>query len=265
MSELILMTPDQAVCALAKWHPSLYASTSFENSKFMIFDQIFNTIGSGFRYYTDFAAKMSVTADVIDSLPSKDEERYFVKPDFVYGYTEVRDVLGDGTYIQPDLNSERMVIYAPELYRYPLIKITRPCTVHTTRRVYPNFDKEYSLAWADDFGFNNEWIESIIWFYQECLEYFDVPENVHHYSHGIPAANDSNKWEYRINHQEKAFQNYNKDGMSTAEFHAAITNAWKYPYYGDTKKFIIGKWHEEYARIIKFINETIVHLKSRMS
>lgn len=258
-----IMTADEAFNVSMNKHASLYSANSLEEAKLKYYDQIFNTIGNGYRDMKEFKDGHTVTAKNIQ-LTQSFAEKYITGEPLFYAYTEVEEKYG--------YKSGKESSSLPGLYTKEELKLM-PEVVHTMQananyfkedynfNPYPNFQKEYSLVWDDISKLDKSWPESALVFYKKCQNYFSS-DAVSNYYYACPKDNETEKWERSIESFEKNFTRYKTEGMTQDEYHQKVSKEYEVEYSGDTKDFIKRRWEKEHARINEFLDETIERLES---
>lgn len=248
-----LMNPTKTVNFMINTYPTLYASSGMEIARLRVYNQIFNTIGNGIRNSIEFANHLRARRKGVQ----KPLAKYLSGERLYYGYTETEDfVSGTHKVSMPKHGTSLGEVFAEaEKMDHPEVKYWVGFDVANKFVPYPNFKREYSIVWNIDTSLlTNEWITEIIWFYRKCEEFFDGP-TAHEYHLALPA--NPKKLEARIKEQEKSFERYKKENMSTADYWNVITENWKCEYRGDTLDFLQRRWQKEHERIRAFITETI--------
>lgn len=250
------MTPEQYVQNQILEYPSLYACSSFEESKFRIFDQLFNAIGNGISSKT---FKKIVEDDFV--LSEQDIEKlkeYTSTDDFAYGYTEDQLVEWNGQKV-PNMYIGTTFIIVPQSKQeqYPHIAHWVPFSSNHRYQMHSNFDKEYSLCWDGKYTkyLNKEWIESLIWFYEKCHDLFNKENIAEYYSSAFPETTEK-KTQIRI----RDFLSFIKDYSNEK-----VSKEYGLEYYGDPDEFLRRRWNIEKIRIIKFIEKTLKKLNKKLN
>lgn len=252
-----LMNPTKAVYQSINMHPSLYASQGIDIAKLRIYDHIFNVIGNGIRDTEEFIEYMQDDGKDVQ----KPAAKYLSGERLYFGYTEVEEFGSAERKISFGKSGSMLheVFTETEKTDHPEVKKWVGFNPVDKFNPYPNFKKEYSTVWQIDTSIlTPEWIEEIIWFYRKCEEFFDGPDS-HEYHCAIPI--EPKALNNRINDYEKWFPKYKKETSTQEEYWAAITEAYKTEYRGDTLDFIKRRWKAEHARIREFIAETISMLE----
>ena len=96
----------------------------------------------------------------------------------------------------------------------------------------------------------------IVDYYTKCKDFF-LSEDAHTYHFACPAKNDTKEWEIIICSWEKKMSTYSEQGKTITQEYEKISKAYEFPYDGDIKKFLQGKWCKEKERILNFIDETL--------
>jgi hypothetical protein len=129
------------------------------------------------------------------------------------------------------------------------------------RSPYPNFQENYSLLYEMDIkDIPTDWLETALWFYQESEQYF--LEGASNYSYAYPSSarsTDADEKSYSV-----AINGYRKEGMTDAEWHAAVSKAYECEFTGDLSDFRTRRWAKEKDRILVFITKTVNMLKTEL-
>lgn len=131
-------------------------------------------------------------------------------------------------------------------------------TTVKAQSVYPNFKKEYSLVWKIPVQhLPTDWLEAAVWFYTACSVYFE--QGAANYAYAYPSKErnfDKNMTE--------ALNKQRVEGMTDAEFYAAVEDKWGVPFDGNIVVFSTQRWKRERERIGEFIDETLRHLNTEL-
>lgn len=245
-------TPEQFILASVGRYPTLYAGSSYNDTRLRVLDHTLNTIGNG-KSKKDYRFK---------EYDFESARKYISEEKLFYGYKEedctVSTFSNGDKWIKPNssagsvidcIDSER--INHPEIFYW----------IESRRHEYipyPNFKKEYSSVYEPFFvKLGPEWINEAIWFYEQSLEYFNS-SNCKSYSYAFPSYDPHMKKD-TTEHKIKQFNNH-VSGKTNAE----ITHDYGLEYTGDTYDFLYRRWSQERDRIIEFINETIEMLKNNI-
>lgn len=258
------MTADEAFNVTMNMYPSLYNASSLLDARFKYDDQIFNTVGNGYRDMKEFKDGHTVTAKNIH-LTMSFPEKYITGEPLFYAYTEVEEKYGyktgkessclEGVYSEKELKLMPEVVHTMQSNKkYKYDKGFNP---------YPNFQKEYSLVWDNISSLDKSWPEAALVFYKKCQEYF-VSDKVSNYHYACPNEGDEAKWEKSIKVFEENFARYKTEGMSQDEHYQKISKEYEVEYTGDTKDFIKRRWTKELKRINEFLDETIDRLENML-
>jgi len=261
------MTPKQYINNSMNLYPIIYTSNSVTISEMKVADQLFNVIGNGIRDLEEFKEAIRFRKITTRPYPKK----YVSNESLFYGYKEIEDKSKDLDV--PDEYKDR--------FKYPVFdsmveglytkeeKASMPEVVYWVEKKklnhispYSNFSKKYSIIWKDgvvDF-MSDEWLRFAMEYYEYMRYYFSHPA-LH-----CDTYYDSPDYDFerRIDDFEERFVKYRKEGMSDEEYYAAISEAYNFPYDGDTEKFVRGKWEKELDRIRSFIEETIQMLNDAL-
>ncbi len=254
-----IMTVHQAFNVAMNLYPALYSSPTLGESKIKYYGHMFNVIGNGYRTLEDFIERHTINKEnivFIDSFPDK----YVGTIPLYYAYTEVEnrfgmkmglsDSLMPGVYTKKELASMPSVQYSLQSN-----KVRKEDTA-AVYQFYPNFQKEYSMAWKYISSLDVSWARAALEFYKEAQLFFKS-ENVHNYYGACPQDGDAAEWKVKIKEYEVNFEKYKKPAQSLDEYYSSISKEYDVPYNGDTKEFIKARWAQEHARINAFLVETI--------
>ena len=232
-----MLTPTEYVRNQVMMYPTLFAAPSYEDAAFKAFDHLFNVIGNGVDGIKEFNAK-----------PDHCDERYFTGEKIYYGYTQTEEI--DGKLYSVIGNEDPICSLESDRHLHPEIKLWTDARVTKKNAPYCNFKKQYSMVYNKLFeSVDYKWIDAAIWFYNECLTFFNGDCSSYHYAFPKSTKHDT---DIAILDHLEAF------GERT---HEEISRDWGFPYNGDIEKFLVGKWQLELARIRQFIIETIGMLK----
>ena len=257
-----IMTVDQAYNVSMNKYPSLYTSSTIEQSQMKYYDHIFNVIGNGFRDMNEFLREHTINSKnqmYIDNFPDK----YITNEPLYYVYKKVNKI---GSLIVGDQNSVIKGIFTvEEIANMPEAKHYVQCNDGINKKEksefipYPNFSKEYSLVWDNISKLDPSWLKAAIVFYTKCQDYFNS-DQVFTYHHAHPKNNNDKKWDYLISQFQNSFDKYKTEGITDKQYHAIISKEYECPFDGDIKKFIKIRWENELKNINKFIEETLERL-----
>lgn len=246
-----LLSPDQYITKSTFLYPSLYASQSYEESKFKVLDHSFNTIGNG------------ITIETLKSAPLTEEEtaecsKWFTCSSALYGYFRVEQFSG---FAMP--TGESIIVLPSEKHLHPTVVHWTPFECSPKNNPYPNFKKTYSMVWnlngLDFEQLGPKWIDAAIWYYDRCLEYFNDPGACASYPYAFP-NDDECENDRIIKLYASSMKNY-----STVE---EISKEYELEFIGDPndessiRDFVSRRWELERRRIIKFIIDTLERLHS---
>jgi hypothetical protein len=254
----MLLTPEKAVNCYINNHPSRYASSSWEISKLLVYNQIFNVNGNGIRDDAEFKDHLRNRRKNVHTPPAK----YLNGEPLFWGYTRLREIkYGDKTFAMVDTDSGLPGVFTEDEKQYhPEVVKWQDCPRIEEFIPYPNFNKNYSIVWRIDTAIlTPEWIDEIIWFYHKCEEFFNS-DRVHEYHSALPK--DPIKLENRVKDQDAYLEKYKKAAADEKECWSEITKAYGVEYQGDTLDFMQRRWNKEHTRIREFISETIEMLES---
>lgn len=258
-----VMTAEQAFNRSMNVYPSLYSSPSVELSKFKYFDHVFNTIGNGTRSLEEFVDRHTINKedeDVITEYP----EKYISEQPLFMVYKEFTMI---GNHKSPKngsdidgLYTESEVAEMPDTYSTLQINKKYKWDEDKEFSPYPNFRKDYSMVWNIGVTtLDDSWTNAAIWYYEKAKKFFNS-EHVSNY-HGAYPKTEKNISRIVADY-EKAFERYKTEEMTELEFHKTISDAYELEYNGNIQDFIQRRWNKELSRILNFIDETLVKLKS---
>lgn len=278
-----MLTFEQYLVKSVVDYPSLYASPSFEITKFMVSDYVFNCIGT------------NVSSTIIEGICSDTEvipQHYIDGTELFYVYDPAKAKMHPKyNWIMNQHECELNVMTLDELMKIPGMDDRYYFSTGNNERThplckesdgpYPNFNKRYSLVWrpvtytpmtwdaekeemiygeAIKVNFTDlsyDWRVAAIEFYEKCLEYFKS-DRCSGYTHGFN-EDDSNDKAQQIVSMIEALSRYGD--IKTAETQEIITQQYKLKFDGDVEAFLRLRWAKERQRIIDFIEETIAYVK----
>ncbi len=254
-----ILSPDEYIIHCVNNYPALYASPSYEESKFRILDQTFNVIGNGICLENFYGS--TPTQEEVESA-----KKWFSCSSAAYGYTKTKRigeepdclVFPEGNYIV--VTTEEMDLH-PEIVHWTEFSTVRK------QDPYPNFSKTYSLVWGKGGGFfedlGPEWYEAAIWFYTKCREYFNDPDRVFSYQEAFPGG-ALGKDTGRVVHAYI-------DNLKRYETNEAISEAYGCEFVGDhtnehdVYEFVSKRWIVRKEQILAFIEETFQLLSQKIT
>lgn len=258
-----IMTAEQAFNYSMNMHPTLYSSESVELSKFKFFDHMFNTIGNGIRSLEEFIERHIINENN-ESFTKSYPEKYISSQPLFIVYKEHQMI---GNHKSPKHGTEIIGLYTqaevnemPDSYSTIQINKKYKFVDEKDFSPYPNYKKEYSMVWQMDLSkLDKSWTEYAIWYYEKAKEFFHS-DNVSDYHGAYPKTEKAIS--RIIADYDSAFERYKKDNMTEEEFYKAISDAYELEYDGNTQDFIQRRWNKEFSRILSFIDETLLKLKS---
>lgn len=239
------ITPDQYIKETISNYPSLYASfNSYEESKIKVLDQLFNVIGNGIRDDEELMEEMNfIPTDNIDI-------DKLLNSDLYYGYYKTMKVhknreIGEGDFI---------VIPDDERKNHPDIKLWDKISRDYGFNPYPNFKEDFSTVYKCPIflTFGDVWISEAIEFYLYCKEWLVNNEGKYHGAY--PSTGKDNGY---------LLKNF-RERLKTYSNNEEISKAYKCEYNGDLEDFVRRRWLKERNRIFKFIDDTVIMLKSNL-
>jgi hypothetical protein len=248
-----IFTPTDYVKAAVIKHPSLYASANFETTKFKVFDQLFNTIGNGIKGWHGFVKEIAVR-DI-----NLDRAAVFTRGEKIfYGYVgitklaEVRSSLAFQSILAESEKAEHPEITFWMESSHSDMTLADVCP-------YPCFDEKYSLLYELDISrLTPEWIQEIIWFYEECQQFFNDDKRWPKYSNAYP-------------NEEKYYDTHVKDNIDRrinecikAGTIDVLFSEYGVKYTGDLEDFLVRRWNMKHTKIKTFIERTLAKLKAEL-
>ncbi len=250
-----ILTPEEYIIRSVNSHPSLYASSSYDTTKFKVLDHLLNTIGNGLE-----------TESFVDESVSEDEmvaaQKWFNCTRAAYGYLKVKKLYENSDWVAPDGGPE-MVVPVNEMNKHPEIVHWLEFDCKATCIPYPNFQKQYSAVWDKrDIQFTElgvEWAKAAKWYYSKCKEFFLDAELVKQYHQAFPKPTE--------NETQRTIKDYQKFMTDTKRYPNAeeISRAYECEFIGDPNNdqdvsaFIVKLWKKEHQRIMCFIEETLTY------
>lgn len=240
-----VLSPRQYVFRQVADYPTLYYGKSYEECAFKVFDQLFNVIGNGIRDQEEMMEYLSV--------PPVDEQlakKYMTGEPIYWCYKQVNKWnMGEG---EPDklLESELALVRD----QYPLtVDATKKLRGEPEFRVpYPNFQKQYSMVWFDEFlDLDQEWKDAAIWFYTKCKDFFMTNSQYYHYAFPTSSLREDANRVYDMEERIKKYDSWNK-----------VTEDYGVEYLGDVEDFLSRRWQKELNKIMSFIDGTLARLKN---
>lgn len=256
-----ILTPEEFIIREVNKFPALYASDSYDETKFRIFDHVFNVIGNGL--FTESFIGEPVTQDEIQQA-----QKWFNCKRAGYGYKDVIEVPYRGkTRIVPDPDKNEQYIVAPieEFNNHPEINLWIEFACDEAKVPYPNFDKKYSLVWDDNMldSCDKSWIKAAGWFYSKCHDFFLDDSRVSQYYYAFPTGN--------LNQDKKRIESFKKNmSFEKCPTNDDISKAYGCEFIGDrnndddVSNFIAKRWQQELQEILNFIGETISKLNAML-
>ncbi len=245
-----MLTPKEYTIKQMHNYPTLYYSSNMDEAMLCVFDHTFNVIGNGIDSKTLLEeCKNNKPLNKKQTLKYSSEKTLFV------GYTKLDEkmtnLLGEK---YPDFNSDIKGAFSEEeKNKKKDVVLWEEIKPRTFNYPYPNFKKEYSLVWEENFKeLGEEWINAALWFYSSCQEFFNSYK-VESY-HGAFPTSDSNADLSTIADYERNFKKYS----SWEE----ISKAYELEYKGDTHDFITRRFQKDLVRINSFLDETIKMLNN---
>ena len=237
----MMLSPEQYVYNQVASYPSLYHANSYDAAAKRVFDQLFNVIGNG----VDLPDELD--RPIVDQV----EVAKFLRGEKVYwGYTEVEE-LANGVMI-PKRSSDQnhLVCVESEKTLHPEVLLWIDCKDYPWTP-YPNFEKKYSTVYEPEFkNLGKEWIEAAIWFYEECVEFFNNTPEWYVYAYPCKFQRETDN---RVYDMKVRLQSYKTN--------EEISEAYGCEFDGDIDKFLRLRWEKDLSRIDRFISETLSYLR----
>ena len=237
----MMLSPEQYVYNQVATYPALYHADSYESAAKKVFDQFFNVIGNGIHLPEE------LDRPIVDQAEA---EKFLRGENVYYGYTEVED-LGRGVII-PKRSSDRnhLVCVESEKELHPEVVLWVDCKKYPWTP-YPNFEKKYSTVYEPEFkDLGKEWIEAAIWFYEECVKFFNNTPELYAYAYPHKSQRETDN---RLYNMQVRLQSYKSN--------EEISEAYECEFDGDIDKFLRLRWEKELSRIDRFISETLSYLR----
>ena len=237
----MMLSPEQYVYNQVASYPSLYHANSYDAAAKRVFDQLFNVIGNG----VDLPDELD--RPIVDQV----EVAKFLRGENVYyGYTEVEN-LGHGVIIPKRSSDDNyLVCVESEKALHPEVLLWIDCKEYPWTP-YPNFEKKYSTVYEPEFkDLGKEWIEAAIWFYEECVKFFNNTPELYAYAYPRKSQRETDN---RLYDMRVRLQSYKSN--------EEISEAYECEFDGDIDKFLRLRWEKELSRIDRFISETLSYLR----
>jgi len=257
------MTPDQYTKSHIVDYPTLFAKSTFEESKRTVMGGVFNSLCS----------EVNETLELFKWEPNQEllnqySDKYHTNKIF-WGYEKILTYSNDdGTPIldgngeemtYPDPSCESITVLECDKDKHPEIKMWMEATKHT-HNPYPNFQKKYSVLWNGLDNIPDDWRKEAITYYQWCLDYFNDPKQYSHFHHAFPKA-DENDTQRTIDEYKRFIENNPKYPT-----HQDVTDAYGgVEYNGDMPDFIHRLWEKTRQEYITFIKETLTLLNDEQN
>ena len=237
----MMLSPEQYVYNQVASYPSLYHANSYDAAAKRVFDQLFNVIGNG----VDLPDELD--RPIVDQV----EAAKFLRGEKVYwGYTEVEE-LANGV-MSPKRSSDQthLVCVESEKTLHPEVLLWIDCKDYPWTP-YPNFEKKYSTVYEPEFkDLGKEWIEAAIWFYDECVKFFNNTPELYAYAYPCKSQRETDKRVYDMKARLRSYKSNEE-----------ISEAYGCEFDGDIDKFLRLRWEKELSRIDRFISKTLSYLR----
>lgn len=249
-----IVTPNDYVAHMIKKHPTLYATHSYEASKFLVLDQLLNVNGNGIRCDSELKKHLRIE-------PNTSNFEKYLEEDFWRGYKKVRELYtkDDGTVVYVPARgtdkSDEVECLDSEKHNHPDVLLWYKHDKNDElgkKMPYPNFSANYSTVYQCPFflKLGDDWLDAAIWFYKEARERIEHSEG--HYYYEYPCETEK-KTKAREQDQLSAFKDFTNEEISVK---------WNHPYDGDIVKFLTTRWQKEKDRIFMFIEKTVSMLEN---
>ncbi len=239
-----ILTVDEYVAVSVRRWPRLFASTSYELSKFKVLDHIFNVLGNGLtlEHFLREALSEGERASV---------EPFFRCQTLLHGFKEMKDGWPRG------YPSE--VIAEEDKGKYPEIVFWVEQKTHNIEVPYPHFEREGSMVWGSgDVKFEQlgeEWRRGADWYYARCQAFFEDEERVKHYYFAFPGERDDvimEGWKSVLKQKGELVLRY-------VEEYGRVPMGKK-----DWEAFCCFAWEKQRQEILAFIHETRMMLQVQL-
>lgn len=258
---MCIISFEKALSLEVNSYPGLYTGKTLEDVKLKVLDHWLNYIGNGLNK-EDFIERFTYNKKYED-LYKDIEEKYYNGTPLFTAYTEIMEVtrlLSTPFEIVNPNSALNGAFTKEELKSIEHIK-SIPIGLHDFQP-YPNFEKKYSAIWNFSEIFDRDWLLIIKWFYEKCLEHLSS-DKIYSDFQAIPKDFDDPKWVRRIDEQEMFFDfTFKKYRQGDESFGDCITREYECEFTGDTKDFIIRRFHIENERRKNFCKETIEHINT---
>ena len=237
----MMLSPEQYVYNQVATYPALYHANSYEDAAKRVFDQFFNVIGNG----VDLPEELD--RPIVDQV----EVAKFLRGEKVYwGYTEVEELANGVMIPKRSSNGKSLICVESEKALHPEVLLWIDCKDYPWTP-YPNFEKKYSTVYEPEFkDLGKEWIEAAIWFYEECVEFFNNTPEWYVYAYPCKFQRETDN---RVYDMKVRLQSYKSN--------EEISEAYGCEFDGDIDKFLRLRWEKDLSRIDRFISETLSYLR----
>lgn len=238
----MMLSPEQYVYNQVASYPSLYHANSYDAAAKRVFDQLFNVIGNG----VDLPDELD--RPIVDQV----EVAKFLRGEKVYwGYTEVEELANGVMIPKRSSNGKSLICVESEKALHPEVLLWIDCKDYPWTP-YPNFEKKYSTVYEPEFkDLGKEWIEAAIWFYEECVEFFNNTPEWYVYAYPCKSQRETDN---RVYDMKVRLQSYKSN--------EEISEAYGCEFDGDIDKFLRLRWEKDLSRIERFISETLSYLRA---
>jgi len=238
----MMLSPEQYVYNQVASYPSLYHANSYEAAAKRVFDQFFNVIGNG----VDLPEELD--RPIVDQV----EVAKFLRGEKVYwGYTEVEELVNGVMIPKRSSDGKTLICVESEKALHPEVLLWVDCKDYPWTP-YPNFQKKYSTVYEPEFkDLGNEWIEAAIWFYEECVEFFNKTPEWYAYAYPCKSQRETDTRVYDMKVRLRSYKSNEE-----------ISEAYGCEFDGDIDKFLRLRWENDLIRIDRFVSETLSYLRT---
>lgn len=237
-------TPEQYILKQVAEYPTLYAYPSYAETRFSVMDHVLNTIGNGIADLNEF---------IFQEFDVDYAKKFITREPIYYGY-----IVHEYNYSNP------IIVLDSERSQYPDMGYWIEQTKRGKKQPYPNFKKQYSTVYESDFKFielGTEWIKEAIWFYRESLNYFTDLEQYKSYHYAFPTYDSVRQCDV----SDKTLKDFQQHIHCKYDSHEALSKAYGVAGYdGNDYDYLCRRWDQERTRIVKFINDTIAMLETKL-
>ena len=237
----MMLSPEQYVQNRVAAYPALYHADSYESAAKKVFDQLFNVIGN------DVDLPDELDRPIVDQV----EVAKFLRGEKVYwGYTEVEELANGVMIPKRSSNGKSLICVESEKALHPEVLLWIDCKDYPWTP-YPNFEKKYSTVYEPEFkDLGKEWIEAAIWFYEQCVEFFQTTPEQYMYAYPCKSQRETDNQLYKMRVRLQSYKTNEE-----------ISEAYECEFDGDIDKFLRLRWEKDLSRIDRFISKTLSYLR----